>query len=129
MNMPGNISLQVQQAIQTVQQFKDGLGKGLDPAIVMPVAAMLYSGLQTSQSCQGHAEHGLPYLWIHFEPKSSLQLESLLQEYPLLGWAVVNLVDSCRLVPSHALVEKDGLQVPTLAVMHPEFYEKMNSKY
>lgn len=52
---------------EAVQQFTDRLGCSVDEGIMETVVALNLLGLHTSQSCQGHLDHGHPYPWIDFE--------------------------------------------------------------
>ena len=49
-----------------VAHWTDGLGMPIDPKIKETVIALNIMGFETSQSCEGHADRGLPHPWIHF---------------------------------------------------------------
>lgn len=76
------------EALRRVAQLTDALGLGLDPQSVRPVAALQRLGVETNQSCEGHADHSLPYPWIQVEMAACDRLALLLGQYPLPGWDV-----------------------------------------
>jgi hypothetical protein len=51
---------------QEVSRLTDKLGRGLDPDITDTVIALNMLGIPTTQSCEGHLDHGRPYPWIMF---------------------------------------------------------------
>lgn len=86
------------EAIQWALSLEDQLGLKLDQGILSSVAGLHMHGVETSQSCEGHPDHGLPYPWIDIAPSSKPRLEQLLQEEPLPGFAL----QSFRLLPAQA---------------------------
>ncbi|MCB1118060.1 MAG: hypothetical protein KDK50_05735 [Chlamydiia bacterium] len=50
-----------------VETWGDALGNPLDNGIKDCVIALNLIGFQTSQSCEGHADWGSPYPWVHIE--------------------------------------------------------------
>jgi hypothetical protein len=55
-----------QEVVQNASQFADKLGRGLDPGITDTVIALNMLGIPTTQSCEGHLDHGRPYPWVMF---------------------------------------------------------------
>ncbi len=53
-----------EEACHAVEQFIDKLGQGIDPGIFEMVVALNLLGIHTSQSCEGHLDHGYAYPWI-----------------------------------------------------------------
>jgi hypothetical protein len=47
-----------------VADFTDALGKPLDAGIFETVVYLNLLGTQTTQSCEGHLDHGCPYPWV-----------------------------------------------------------------
>lgn len=56
-----------EKGYEAVQQFTDKLGCFVDEGIMETVVALNLLGFRTSQSCQGHLDHGKPYSWVDFE--------------------------------------------------------------
>ena len=54
-------------ALREARSIRDGLGRGLDQEMVRPIAAMICLGVQTTQSCSGHPDHGTSFPWIDIE--------------------------------------------------------------
>lgn len=53
-----------QEMREQVLTFTDKLGAPIDPGILETVVMLNLLGLRTSQSCEGHLEHGCPYPWV-----------------------------------------------------------------
>lgn len=68
-------------ALRQARSIRDGLGRGLDPEMVRPIAALIYLGIQTTQSCAGHPDHGTSFPWIDIEA-SRKEREMLSRELP-----------------------------------------------
>lgn len=88
------------EALQWVRAQNDKLGLGIDAGVEHPVAAMRVLGVRTTQSCEGHEDHGLPYPWIDVEPEDLPYLQQALQKHPLPGFGVEH---ERRLMPQGAL--------------------------
>lgn len=76
------------EALKWVRAQNDKLGLGIDKGVEYPVAAMRVLGIRTTQSCEGHTEHGLPYPWIDVEKEDIPKLEQALLEHPLPGFGI-----------------------------------------
>jgi len=53
-----------QEMQERVSTFTDKLGTPIDPGIFETVVALNLLGFHTSQSCEGHLDHGCPYPWV-----------------------------------------------------------------
>lgn len=91
------------EAIEQTRQLSDALGRGMDPQIILPVAAVQRLGIPTHQSCQGHPDRALPYPWIQLHRRSEQQMTLLLQQHPLPDWILIR----GRLLPARALEHGD----------------------
>lgn len=60
-----------QEVGERVAHLVDKLGRGIDPHIVDTVIALNALGIETSQSCEGHLDHGRPYPWITFDVREA----------------------------------------------------------
>lgn len=90
----------------------------LDPEIAEPVAALQRYGILTLQSCQGHAQRGLPYPWVQIHPQHAPRLDALLIQAPLNGFGVHRGVGGPRLQPIlRVLPTREGM----LSVMEPDW--------
>ena len=54
----------LQRARAEVDELADRLGLAIDPEIKETVVALKASGLNTTQSCEGHSGPGLPWPWV-----------------------------------------------------------------
>jgi hypothetical protein len=63
----------------------DGLGRGLDPGSVRPIAALHFLGIETTASCDGHDERGHRFPWI--DVASQAEGQWLASQLP--GWTLV----------------------------------------
>lgn len=60
------------QALTYARSLGDGVGRGLDPGSIEPVAALWLLLVPTTASCDGHASRAHSYPWIDFKsPKAS----------------------------------------------------------
>lgn len=66
-----------QEATHEATRFTDRLGRGLDPGIRDTVIALNMLGVSTTQSCEGHLDHGRPYPWVTFD---SAEAKALFQQ-------------------------------------------------
>lgn len=109
------------QALEWASGLKDAMGKGLDPGIVSSVAGMHLMGIRTQQSCQGHAEWGLPFPWIDIHHEDLERCQSLLAKYPLPGWLIMIILtakpNACRLVPEPATLGVNKPAAPLAELM------------
>ncbi len=55
---------QWQQKLKDLDKVTDGLGLGIDSGIKETVALLNLAGVQTTASCEGHINWGVPYPWI-----------------------------------------------------------------
>jgi len=55
-----------QEVAERLLHTVDGLGTPIDEKILETVVALNVLGVCTSQSCEGHLDHGRPYPWITF---------------------------------------------------------------
>ena len=74
--------------LQVANVTGDGLGLGIDQGIKKVVAALWYRGLETTGSCEGHLDWGLPFPWIElntafpkFNLSQRLKVEYYLKEF------------------------------------------------
>lgn len=56
---------------QFVNKLGDRLGTGIDEAVVEPVVALNLLEINTSQSCEGHLDHGAAAPWIMFRTEDT----------------------------------------------------------
>ena len=56
-----------EQKLLEVDQFRDGMGKGVDPGIRETVAVLQLLSINTTASCEGHLDHGIAAPWIDIE--------------------------------------------------------------
>ena len=64
--------------LKKVDLLADGLGHPIDLGIKKPVANFLYKNYETTASCQGHLDWGLPFPWIDFMASARDPLEKIL---------------------------------------------------
>lgn len=69
-----------EEGYEAVQQFTDKLGCFVDEGIMETVVALNLLDFRTSQSCQGHLDHGHPYPWIDFATEGCPGYEQAQQE-------------------------------------------------
>lgn len=75
-----------EDSLRFAQSLVDGIGQGLDPESIQPVAALHFLGVPTTASCNGHSDHGLAFPWIDFQAPVE-NGEFLLEALP--GWRIV----------------------------------------
>lgn len=78
------------QALTWARSLGDGLGRGLDPEMIMPLAALRYIGVPTTACCAGHSREQRPgahaFPWINF-PAPIENGQFLLAALP--AWTIV----------------------------------------
>lgn len=92
--------ISAEQALDWARNQQDANGMGVDSGVEYAVAALHFLGIRTTQSCEGHRDHGLPYPWINLNSEDVPQLQKALLEYPLPEFAIQN---DMRLLPQDAL--------------------------
>lgn len=71
---------QWQQQLVNLGKTTDGLGLGIDPGIIELVAGLNLIGVNTTASCEGHLDWGLPYPWIDIEGIGAFELNEKMQK-------------------------------------------------
>lgn len=83
----------------------------LDPRIENVVLALNERGVHTTQSCEGHLGHGLPYPWVRVEEADCEALQKLLgafyQQHPMVYDRVLTI--ECLLADEYMLRPHGGI--------------------
>jgi len=87
--------------LEKVKQTKDSLGRPIDPEMEETIALLWCLGFQTTSSCAGHIEHGLPYPWIEFctpEPTGLKKAKGKTKEELIKQWEEENFKQRKKLI-------------------------------
>lgn len=86
----------------------------LDPHIESIVIVLNRNGVRTTQSCEGHLDHGLPYPWVRIEEGSCEQLQQYLMAFYLyrdVGYdqmlMIEHLLDDEYMLRSHGGISQE----------------------
>lgn len=69
-NIAGDREKIWREKVEKVGKRLDGLDNEMDPGIIETVAALNLHGINTSQSCEGHLDRGIPSPWVAIEAKN-----------------------------------------------------------
>lgn len=88
-------------ALRQARSIRDDLGRGLDPEMTLPIAALIRMGIRTSGSCSGHPDHGSSYPWIDVEAGAADRagLSRMLPGFHLVKRGSEKFPDSFRIQP------------------------------
>jgi hypothetical protein len=101
-----------QETLTAVDKITDGLGKGVDKGIRETVAILQLHGFNTTGSCEGHTDWGLPYPWIEITATEPTQPDWRKNENLRDQWKLQNRRVQHKILP-----------------LLQEFYQKHSTAY
>jgi hypothetical protein len=129
------------QKVAELGKVTDRLGKGIDQGIIETVALLQLYGVNTIQSCEGHADHGTgaPYIDVGAQgtEKESQELYAMLDTKQQRGWrgrllSVVTAFDGGQILTKYgdrmlkkreALMAKHEKEIAVVRKLLDAFYQ------
>jgi hypothetical protein len=89
------------EMLEKVEQTKDSLGLHIDEGMKETIALLWCLGFQTTSSCEGHIERGLPYPWVEFctpEPTGLKEAKGKIKKKLRKQWEEENFKQRKKLI-------------------------------